>query len=434
MNATMFALASGIDLTNPYVLLSAACFVLIISYFFNRLAEKTNVPSVILLIITGILIRFGMEQANYEMPNLMPFLEILGIVGLIMIVLEAALDLHINKDKYPLIGKAVITATLCLIATTFAVAWFLQVQLDISFGIAFLYATPLCVMSSSIIIPSVTGLVLDKKEFMIYEAAFSDILGILLFYFVVSFLEEGGMVATSQFFVSLILTIIVALIASAILIYLFKDLKSQTKLFLLTANIVLLYSLGKLFHLSPLIIVMVFGMMLANHGLFKGVLKRYSIGTDSIEKIEKEFHLITLESAFLVRTFFFVVFGMTIDVANLLNLEVFLISLAVVACIFIFRAIMLHFFARSNFFPELYIAPRGLVTILLFFQIPDEFISSEVKPGILLYVIILTSLVMTYYLIKDKMNRDQEEGNDAAPENQETESKKPSTLNPVDIA
>ncbi len=367
------------------------------------------------------------------MPNLMPYLEILGIVGLIMIVLEAALDLQLTREKYPMIGRTVIVATTCLIATTFAVAWFLKSQLDITFGIAFLYATPLCVMSSSIIIPSVTGLLQDKKEFMIYEAAFSDILGILLFYFVISFLEEGGMVATSQFFVSLILTILVSLIATAILIYLFKDLKSQTKLFLLTANLVLLYSLGKLFHLSPLIIIMVFGMALANHGKFKSLLNRYGVGTESIEKIEKEFHLITLESAFLVRTFFFVVFGMTIDVGNLLNLEVFLISLAVVACIFIFRAIMLHFFARENFTPELYIAPRGLVTILLFFQIPDEFISSEVKPGILLYVIILTSLVMTYYLIKDKMKRDQQNGNGGAEEKVKVSTQEPE-LNPVDVA
>lgn len=433
MIATVFALAGGIDLANPYVLLSGACIVLILSYFYNRLSEKTNVPSVILLIITGILVRFGIEQANYDMPNLMPYLEILGIVGLIMIVLEAALDLELNKEKYPMIGRTVIVATTCLIATTFAVAWFLYAQLDISIGIAILYATPLCVMSSSIIIPSVTGLLKDKKEFMIYESAFSDIIGILMFYFIISFLQEGGMVATSQFFVSLILTILVALIASAILIYLFKDLKSQTKLFLLVANLILLYSLGKLFHLSPLIIIMVFGMALANHNKFEALLKRYGIGTDSIEKIEKEFHLITLESAFLVRTFFFVVFGMTIDVGNLLNLEVFLISLAVVACIFIFRAIMLHLFARDNFFPELYIAPRGLVTILLFFQIPDEFISSEVKPGILLYVIILTSLVMTYYLIKDKMNRDQLNGEKTADEKTPKEEMKPE-LNPLDVA
>src|SRR5690606_20468808 len=163
--------------------------------------------------------------------------------------------------------------------TTLAVAYFLLVSLELDFGIAFLYATPLSVMSSSIIIPSVTGLIQDKKEFMIYESAFSDLIGILMIYFVISYLEEAGMVATSQFFVSLILTILVALIASAILIFLFKDLKSQTKLFLLVANLVLLYSLGKLFHLSPLIIIMVFGMALANHGKFKPLLKRYGIET-----------------------------------------------------------------------------------------------------------------------------------------------------------
>ncbi|GAA5221634.1 cation:proton antiporter domain-containing protein [Membranihabitans marinus] len=405
MISPFFAVAGGFDLSNPYVLLIFASIILIFSYFFNKLSERTNIPSVLLLIITGMLLKFGVEQANYEVPNLMPYLEILGIVGLIMIVLEAALDLELSKEKYPLIISSLLIAFLCLIATTFAVAYFLYSQLDLSFGIAFLYATPLTIMSSAIIIPSVTGLEIDTKEFMIYESAFSDILGILLFYFVISFLEEGGMRATSQFFISLIMTIIVALVASIILIYLFKDLKSQTKLFLLTANLILLYSLGKLFHLSPLIIILVFGLALSNHSKFSNFFKKYGIDTNSISKIEKEFHLITLESAFLVRTFFFVVFGMTIDIANLLNLEVFLISLAVVSCIFIFRAIMLYFFAKSNFYPEIYIAPRGLVTILLFFQIPDKFIDPQVKPGIVLYVIIITSLVMTYYLIKDKMSK-----------------------------
>lgn len=431
MNATSFVLAGGINLSDPYVLLSGACIILILSYFFNRLAEKTNVPSVILLIIMGILIRFGIEEANFSMPNLMPFLEILGIVGLIMIVLEAALDLHIDKEKYNLIGNSILVAILCLFVTTFAVAWVLMVQLNITFGIAFLYAIPLSVMSSSITIPSVTGLLQEKKEFMIYDSSFSDIVGILLFYFMISYLNDGGWIATSQFFVSLILTILLSLIATAVLIYLFKDLQSQTKLFLLTSNLVLLYSLGKLFHLSPLIVILVFGIALANHTKFQPFFKKYGISTDSLGKIEKEFHLITLESAFLVRTFFFVVFGMTIDVGNLLNLEVFLISLAVVSCIFIFRAIMLYFFARDNFFPEAYIAPRGLVTILLFFQIPDDLISPEIQPGILLYVIILTSIVMTYYLIKDKMIRDKEnEENDG--EEIAVEEESPPKFNPVE--
>src|SRR5690606_36107288 len=111
-----------------------------------------------------------------------------------------------------------------------------------------------------------------------------------------------------------------------------------------------------------------------------------------------------------------VVFGMTIDLSNLFNLEMFLVCVAVVACIFIIRTITIHYFARTNFFPEVYIAPRGLVTILLFFQIPVHLMSDKVQPGILFYVIIMTSLVMTYYLVKDKIARDKQSEEDEAEE------------------
>jgi Kef-type K+ transport system membrane component KefB len=47
------------------------------------------------------------------------------------------------------------------------------------------YAVPLSIMSSSIVIPSLHPLTRAKKEFLIYEASFSDILGIMIFnYFV----------------------------------------------------------------------------------------------------------------------------------------------------------------------------------------------------------------------------------------------------------
>ncbi len=406
--ASVFANLISIDLSDPYIFLSEACLILILSYFYNRLADRTNVPSVIMLILTGMLIRAGIEWTDFEIPNLMTFLEILGILGLIMIVLEASLDLQLSREKYSMIGNSFIAALLSLIGTIAAISMVLHFEFDISTGVSILYATPLAVMSSSIVIPSVSGLVRNKKEFMIYESAFSDIIGILFFYFIISYLENGGLAATSQFVISLILTILLALLATAVLILLFKDLNSQTKLFLLISNLILLYSLGKLFHLSPLIIIMVFGITLANHKMYKGLLKKYGVGTDNIAKIEKEFHSITMESAFLVRTFFFVVFGMTIDLSNLFNLEMFLVCTAVVACIFIIRSITLYYFARTNFFPEVYIAPRGLVTILLFFQIPVHLMNQEVQPGILLYVIILTSLIMTYYLIKDKMIRDKQ--------------------------
>ena len=61
-------------------------------------------------------------------------------------------------------------------------------------------------------------------------------------------------------------------------------------------------------------------------------------------------------------------------------------------------------FNKKDLFPLLYVAPRGLITILLYFQIQgsysEQFIP-EFNQGILLFVIIATSVVMTISLIQN---------------------------------
>jgi hypothetical protein len=49
--------------------------------------------------------------------------------------------------------------------------------------------------------------------------------------------------------------------------------------------------------------------------------------------------------------------------------------------------------------PELLIAPRGLITVLLFFSIPANYLFEGFNPGILLYTIILTNIAMSAGLI-----------------------------------
>jgi len=304
----------------------------------------------------------------------------------------------------PLIGRSLLIALLCLLVSSTGIAALLQLFIPMSFAIAMLYATPLAIMSSAIIIPSVAGLIGHKREFMVYESAFSDILGIMVFYFIISMLESGGKVASIQFGGSLLVTIIVAIVASYLLVFLFKDMKGHVKLFLLIAILLLLYSAGKLLHLSPLLIILIFGMALSNHKtVFKIFRNDLQQGKDDpIEKIEKEFHLITLETAFVVRTFFFVIFGMTIDLASLVNLDVFIISMLVLVILYAVRFVFLKSLLKGTITPELWIAPRGLITILLFFAIPVEYLQEGFSSGVLLYVIIISSIIMTLGLIYDK--------------------------------
>ncbi len=112
--------------------------------------------------------------------------------------------------------------------------------------------------------------------------------------------------------------------------------------------------------------------------------------------------IITLETAFVVRTFFFVIFGLTIAITSLFNIDVAIISLLIIASIYIIRFVILRIFVGSDILPQLFIAPRGLITVLLFYAIPKEAEIATFEPGILLFVIIGTSLIMTGAMIFDK--------------------------------
>ena len=85
-------LDAGLELSaediNAYGLVIGGSAVVILSYFANLLARRTNIPSVLVLIAMGIAIRQGLRAVGL---NHIPFeglvLELLGTVGLIFIVL-----------------------------------------------------------------------------------------------------------------------------------------------------------------------------------------------------------------------------------------------------------------------------------------------------------------------------------------------------------
>lgn len=390
------------EFIDPYYVVIGASITLILSYIFNLISARTNIPSVLLLILLGILLKQLGKWFGFEMgETLFGLLEILGIVGLIMIVLEAALDLELRKERWPIIWKSFLVALLGLGFSAFACAYIFQVFLDIdNFFLAMVYAVPLSIMSSAIVIPSVGGLEHDKQEFMVYESTFSDILGIMLFYFLLGNAETTEKTAI---FVgvtgNIIITIALSVALSYALVLIFQKLETEVKLFLLIAVLLLLYSIGKLFHLSSLIIILVFGLILNNTSLFfRGWLKKM-INTRAIYGILHNFRLVTVESAFVMRTFFFVIFGVTISIGTLLDVSVAIVSLIVVASFLLIRFVLLKLILKNDILPQLFIAPRGLITILLFFSIPEELQLEDFNSGILLFVVLITSFAMTFALV-----------------------------------
>lgn len=390
---------------SSYIFIIVACLVVIVSFFFNKIAERTRVPSVLMLMLLGVGLQQGVVHFGLTY-NYLPILEILGIVGLIMIVLEAALDLKLTKEQLPTILKSFIIATAGLFIVAFAFAGILRLFIqNIDWITCLIYALPLSIMSSAIVIPSVHSLTSSKREFMIYESTFSDILGIMVFYLLLQNVNATGVGEVSASVLGNILaTVAVSIVMSYLMLFLFQFIKSEAKIFLFIAILVLLFSVGKLMHLSSLLIILVFGLVLNNYQLLIfGKIKKY-FAAPAIQELQGHFKMITAETSFLLRTLFFVVFGMSLALDSLLHWKVWLVSALFLIAVYSSRYLLFRYIKGKDSFPEVFIAPRGLISILLFFSIPEDFQILEFESGTLFVVILITSIVMAWALIDKRFN------------------------------
>ena len=393
--------------SNGLVILGS--LIIIISYLFNLVASRYSIPSVLLLIVLGVALKGLVSATGMETPDLTPILEVLGTIGLIMIVLEASLDLELEREKRKVISRAFFTSLVTLLLSALLIGGIMTIYLKVDMTTGLLYAVPLSIMSSAIIIPSVSALSKDKREFMVYESTFSDILGIMLFYFLISSMEAESVGEMGlDVLLNLSLTVLVSVAASYLLIFLFQKIRTELKLFLLIAVLILLYGISKMFHLSSLLIILVFGMMLSNRNIFfPGKLRKY-LDESQMSSIFDNFKMITLESSFVVRTFFFVIFGFTIILTSLINFEVWLVSILVLAVLYGVRFAWFRLVIRKNIYPDIWMAPRGLITILLFYSIPENLAVAEFNEGILLLVILVSSITMAVSMIRYRKSPQQD--------------------------
>ena len=128
------------------------------------------------------------------------------------------------------------------------------------------------------------------------------------------------------------------------------------------------------------------------------------LNKEKVEGVLNDMKVVTAESAFVVRTFFFIIFGWSVCLASLLSLEVVGLGLLVLVIIYLVRGLMLFVFNGTDINPQLFLAPRGLITILLFFAIPEELTPGTDFQGVLLFVILFSCVIMTWAMMVRKKN------------------------------
>jgi len=378
-------------MTNYIILI--LCLIILVAYFFDITSRRTKIPGVAMLILLGIGIQLLVANTGFSIPNMEPLLPVIGTVGLVLIVMEASLDIQLQRHKFGLMLKSVFSAVMLFTLFVAILTTILVNVMGYSLVDSLLNSIPVAIISSAVAISSSVHLGQEQKEFIIYESSFSDIIGIIAFDFIIINQNSIGL-GLINFTLSGLLTIIVAAALTSVLAMLMHKINYHVNYVIILTSVVLVYILAKLIHLPALLLVLVFGLALSNSKLVENTIIRKYVDFVKFRSDVESFRKILRELTFIVRSFFFIMFGYYTSVEGLLSLNNILVSLFITGGMLFIRWIFLRYVLKMPSLTLVFFAPRGLITILLFLSIPELSKIPLINEEVVTLVILLTIIVM----------------------------------------
>lgn len=379
------------------------CLLLLLAYVFDVSSRSTKIPSVILLLLLGAAVRYGTQVLKINVPELSMLLPALGTIGLILIVLEGALDLELNKSKVPLIKKTVLMALLPMLVLATVITAALQYHTGAPLKTALVNAIPFCVISSAIAIPSVRNLPAFSKEFIVYESSLSDIFGVVFFNFI-AINEVIDAASFGHFAGELTIITVVSFVSVLGLSFLLSRLNGHITYTPIILLVILIYALSKVYHLPGLVFILVLGIFLGNLEELKDNKWIEKFRPEKLEKEIVKFKEITAEATFLVRALFFLLFGYLMQPSEIVDPYTLPWAAFIVGAVMVIRAVALKLVGLPVL-QLLFVAPRGLISILLFIAIPASQSLPLVSNSLLIQTVLLSVLVMMFGVMANGKTR-----------------------------
>jgi cell volume regulation protein A len=365
----------------------------LISYAFDLFSSRFKTPSVLLLLLLGMITRQVTEYFAVQVPYVKTILPTLGTLGLILIVLEGGLDLELDTNRLSILRRTLVASLLGIVGGTLLMAGMLYLLLNDSFYHCLIAALPFSIISSSLTAQIVTSLTDGQREFAIYESAYASILGIMAFNFLL-LSRDSVLGAVLSFTRDTLLMAVISLGCCFLLLYLIGRINHRIKFLPIISVLFLVYALAEINHLSSLLLILIFGLFLNNTDLFiRGRMSRI-FKNDLFEKELDQLKNLTAEGAFVVRTFFYLIFGYAAVPQDLVQTDALIVSGLFLVVIVAWRWVTLRLTYRGPMGQLLWIAPRGLITVLLYLNIPEDLRLIGFREGIPMLVLVLSSALV----------------------------------------
>jgi len=379
------------------------------AHFFTALFEKTRIPDVLPLIFIGIIVGplFGVlspDDFGYVGP-------LLSAIALTLMLFEGGSHLTLQTLKNSFKDSVILSISTFFLTILISMLLF-HYLMNYALIPSLFIGTVLGSISPAVVVPIVKMLNFSEntKSTLVVESAITDVLSIIFSLALLKTLKTGhsnimefigtNLIATMA--MSILLGFGGAIIWSTILE---KIRKFPNTIFTSLAFLFLLYGSSEILGYSGPISVLLFGIVLANSKKIPlDIIQKF--GTDHLTEFTNIEKTLFSEVIFLVKTFFFIFLGMSIQFGNF---KILFIGTILTLLIYLGRLILCKFLAPKNTsINEIamisFIIPKGLAAAVLaevpmHMQLPIDSISIFIEIRAIIYIVILLSILLTAFLV-----------------------------------
>jgi len=400
---------------NPLIFLIFIAGIFLLGFLGNLFFKKTKVSDILILILLGLLIGpiFNIipESIIFTLRN---YTTIFAAVALIVLTFDGGLYLNFYKVITEIKNAFLFTILVFIFTATLSTGILYYI-----FGFELIYAILLAVIiggtSSEIIIPLITkSCATDKtKTIMSLESAITDVLCVISTVTIVGIIiakTANTKLIIQGVFSAFALAAVIGLIGGIVWSRILRDSQEVKSFsyFLSLSFLFLLYAVTEFLGGNGAFCVLIFGLVLGNAS---DIFKTFKMKDFTLDKT---IHHFQTEISLVIKTFFYIYLGVIIDF-KYINLNVILITAALVSLIIVIRILitkLLFFKNLEKKDKDLVVAmhTRGLAAAVLATyptSVGIQNVFTEKIIGVALLVILITNITTTIYffIIEKKISQ-----------------------------